>query len=98
MNNKNKKYDFKTTKIISLIILFTFFVLTVLFIRPFGKPKVTKMDDYFIKNAQVETGSNNVVSSVVFDYRGMDTLGETAVLLIAVLGISLIFSINKTYD
>jgi len=47
------------------------------------------MDDYFIENAQNETGANNVVTSVVFDYRGYDTLGEATVLFTAVTGVGL---------
>ncbi len=63
-------------------------------LHPFGQPMATEMDDYFIKNAQNQTGNNNVVSSIVFDYRGLDTLGETTVLFAAVLGVSLIFSLG----
>ena len=98
MSNEYKKQSFKAAKLATSIILFTFLVLVVVNMRSLGDPKATEMDDYFIKNAQAETGSNNVVSSVVFDYRGMDTLGEATVLLTAVLGISLIFTINKNYD
>jgi len=97
MISKNKKYNFKKAKIISLIILFTFFLLILLFIHPFGRPRAVKMDDYFIKNAQLQTGSNNVVSSIVFDYRGLDTLGESTVLFTAVMGISLIL-MKKKYE
>jgi len=49
------------------------------------------MDDYFIENAQSETGANNVVTSIVFDYRGFDTLGEATVLFTAVVGIVALF-------
>ena len=48
------------------------------------------MDDYYIANGQAETGSNNIVTSVVFDYRGMDTLGEASILFAAVTGVFLI--------
>ncbi len=60
------------------------------------KGNVYTMDDYFLRNGQVETGSNNIVTSVVFDYRGFDTLGEGTVLFIAVSSISmLLFHILK---
>lgn len=49
------------------------------------------MDNYFIKNAQNETGANNVVTSIVFDYRGYDTLGEATVLFTAVTGVGVLF-------
>lgn len=58
---------------------------------PFGRPQVTVMDDYFIQNGQRDTGANNIVTSVVFDYRGFDTLGEATVLFTAVLGVSIMF-------
>ncbi len=60
------------------------------FMRPFGEPTDTRMDDYIIKNAQNETGANNAVTSVVFDYRGFDTLGEATVLFTAVAGVVLV--------
>ena len=66
-------------KIGTLAILLAFLLLAVLSLRPFGVPTDTKMDDYFIRNGQPETGSNNIVTSVVFDYRALDKLGETTV-------------------
>lgn len=68
--------------VFSLILLYTTFVL-----RPFGEIKESRMDDYIIENAQNETGANNAVTSVVFDYRGFDTLGEATVLFTAVAGV-----------
>ena len=49
------------------------------------------MDDHIIDNCQKETGANNGVTSVVFDYRGFDTLGEATVLFTAVAGVIMIF-------
>ncbi|KUJ99690.1 MAG: hypothetical protein PWP49_1060 [Thermococcaceae archaeon] len=56
-------------------------------LRPFGEPPHTEMDNYFIEHAQEEASANNVVTSVVFDYRGFDTLGEATVLFTAVSGV-----------
>ena len=53
----------------------------------FGDPPSPAMDEYFLARAQEETGANNVVTSIVFDYRGFDTLGEATVLFAAVLGV-----------
>lgn len=58
---------------------------------PFGRPQATDMDDYFIRNSQEQTGANNVVTSIVFDFRGFDTLGEATVLFTAVLGVGMMF-------
>ena len=75
---------------VSLIILAAFFgVMAMTF--SFGSPKMTDMDDYFLKNGQEQTGSNNECTAVVFDYRGFDTLGESTVLFCAIIGVALMF-------
>jgi multisubunit Na+/H+ antiporter MnhB subunit len=79
---------------IVLIILAAFLVSGMLLIHPFGYPP-SDMDDYIIENAQEETGSNNVVASVVFDYRGFDTLGEATILFTAVTGVLLLLRTLK---
>jgi multisubunit Na+/H+ antiporter MnhB subunit len=56
----------------------------------FGNPVDHPMDRYFIENSQQQSGANNVVTAVLFDYRGFDTLGEAAVLFTAALGASLV--------
>ena len=48
------------------------------------------MDEHYIAAARAETGASNVVTSIVFDYRGFDTLGEASVLFTAVLGVGLV--------
>ena len=61
----------------------------------FGEPKFTDMDDYFIHHGQNQTGANNIVTSIVFDYRGYDTLGEASVLFTAVLGVGVVLRMLK---
>jgi multisubunit Na+/H+ antiporter MnhB subunit len=80
--------------LILLLIVVAFLVWGVLVIHPFGYPP-SDMDDYIIENAQKETGSNNVVASVVFDYRGLDTLGEATILFTAVTGVLLLLRTRK---
>jgi multisubunit Na+/H+ antiporter MnhB subunit len=77
--------------ILSFSVVAVFFIFTVLMIHPFGNPNNTEMDDDIISNAQTDTGANNVVTSVVFDYRGFDTLGEATVLFTAVAGVVMLF-------
>lgn len=60
-------------------------------IHPFGEVDKAPMDDYYIENAQRERNVNNLVTSVVFDYRGFDTLGEAAVLFTAVCSVLAVF-------
>jgi len=76
---------------IAFLLFFSFLIVSAINMRPFGEPTFSEMDDYFIKNAQNETGANNVVTSIVFDYRGFDTLGEATVLFTAVVGIVALF-------
>ena len=98
MKNEFKKYNFLNIRIIILIVLFILLFASFSTMRNFGEPEKTEMDDYFIRNAQEQTGSNNVVASIVFDYRALDTLGEAVVLFTAVMGISLIFTKNRNFS
>ena len=76
---------------ISFGIVTVFFVFSVLLMHPFGVLDQPEMDDYIIENCQQDTGANNGVTSVVFDYRGFDTLGEATILFTAVAGVILVF-------
>jgi len=82
-----------TVAIIFFGIIAVLFIFSVLLTQPFGiiDEGEAMMDDYIIDNFQSETGANNGVTSVVFDYRGFDTLGEATVLFTAVAGVILIF-------
>lgn len=84
----------KTATIISLGIVIILFIACALLMHPFGQPPAD-MDDYIIDNAQTETGANNVVASVVFDYRGYDTLGEATILFTAVTAVVMLFRRTK---
>jgi multisubunit Na+/H+ antiporter MnhB subunit len=84
----------KVVGLVLLLVLVAFLVNGVLLIHPFGYPP-SDMDDYIIENAQEETGSNNVVTSVVFDYRLLDTLGEATILFTAVTGVLLLLRTLK---
>ena len=80
---------------ILLLVLVAFLVLGVTLVHPFGYPNTSDMDDYMIENSQEETGSNNVVAAVLFDYRGLDTLGEATILFTAVTGVLLLLRASK---
>ena len=90
--------------IIFLVFVGMFLLFSAFIMHPFGHPdtfydeetgelitREPEMDDHIIENAQEETGADNTVTSVVFDYRGFDTLGEATVLFTAVAGVILIF-------
>lgn len=82
--------------VVFLVIVAVFLFFGVLLMHPFGPNSQEEgfeapMDDDIIANAQQETGANNAVTSVVFDYRGFDTLGEATILFTAVAGVILVF-------
>jgi multicomponent Na+:H+ antiporter subunit B len=58
---------------------------------PFGTPK-TKVGRYYVDKGVEETGATNIVTSVVVNYRGFDTLGEVTVLFIAAIGLGAVLS------
>ncbi|HJK78391.1 hydrogen gas-evolving membrane-bound hydrogenase subunit E [Methanocorpusculum vombati] len=76
---------------IFLIIAVTLILLLPAFGLSFGHPLASATDQYYIDHSQEQTGSNNVVTAIVFDFRGFDTLGEATVLFIAVLGVAMFF-------
>jgi multicomponent Na+:H+ antiporter subunit A len=45
---------------------------------------------YVLDNAEAETGGTNVVNTVLVDFRALDTLGETAVVAAAALGLGVL--------
>jgi multisubunit Na+/H+ antiporter MnhB subunit len=77
--------------IVVFVLAAVFFFFSIFLLHPFGKPGAVPMDDHIITHTQNETGTNNGVTSVVFDYRGFDTLGEATILFSAVAGVLLLF-------
>ncbi len=61
---------------------------------PFAVPK-TKVGRYYIDKGIDQTGAVNIVTSVVLNYRGFDTLGEVTVLFIAATGLGAILATVK---
>jgi multicomponent Na+:H+ antiporter subunit B len=61
---------------------------------PFGTPK-TKVGRHYIDKGREETGATNIVTSVVVNYRGFDTLGEVTVLFVSAIGLSAVLATRK---
>ena len=81
----------KTIFVVAAILLGAFIIGVTDSVQPFGDPGKTPMDDYFLANALQLRSSENVVTSIVFDYRGFDTIGEAAVLFTALCAITAFF-------
>lgn len=61
---------------------------------PFGASK-TKVGDYYIDKGREQTGASNIVTSVVVNYRGFDTLGEVTVLFVAAIGLGAVLATRR---
>jgi len=86
---------FVAVLVVGFILLFT----VVNYLPPFGSFPQRKLGAFenqsvgqrILENAPRETGSANVVTSVVWDYRGYDTMGECTILFTAVCGVLMLF-------
>jgi multisubunit Na+/H+ antiporter MnhB subunit len=81
-----KEYIFMIAGILVILMLLYFFTLSIQTLDPLGKGSL-RMAKYYIEGAAQKTGSANLVTGVVFDFRGYDTMGEAVVLVTAVLGV-----------
>jgi len=74
--------------VIAIIILLSIFVLSIFALKDlpsFGEP-IVRVAERYLSRAGVETGAQNIVTSVILNYRVYDTLGELTVLFTAILG------------
>lgn len=72
--------------LIIIIVLFYFYTVSIDGLGSLGNSTL-RMAEAYINGAAEKTGSVNLVTGVVFDFRGYDTLGEATVLVTAVLGV-----------
>jgi multicomponent Na+:H+ antiporter subunit B len=56
-------------------------------------PSYNETIHYYLENGVNETGAINIVTAVITDYRGFDTLGETIVLFAAIVAVSSVLRI-----
>ena len=70
--------------ILAVVLISLFLVLTQT--APFGEDK-TDVSHKYIYSGVKDTGSANLVTGVVLNYRGFDTLGEVTVLFVAATGV-----------
>lgn len=59
-------------------------------------PTRTHVAPVYIERSVADTHTPNIVSAVLADYRGYDTLGETVVILTAGLAVSLILPLGRS--
>jgi multicomponent Na+:H+ antiporter subunit B len=71
---------------IIVLVLFFGFRLAIVHLDPFGDHTL-RMSRAYLEGAAERTGSANLVTGVVFDFRGYDTFGEATILFTAVIGV-----------
>ena len=84
--------------VIVMAILLAIFISSLSGLPAIGDPESapnTHVSDYYIEHAKEDTGSPNIVTATLADYRGFDTLGETSVMFIAGLTTFLILSSGR---
>jgi multicomponent Na+:H+ antiporter subunit B len=72
---------------ITLLAVFTIGIIYCVSEMPFGESQ-SRVRGYYVTNGVGQTGATNIVTSVVVNYRGFDTLGEVTVLFLAAIGLS----------
>ncbi len=58
-------------------------------------PLHQELGEFYLNNTLSEIGINSPVAAILASYRGIDTLGETLVIFVAALSVSLIFAHKK---
>jgi multisubunit Na+/H+ antiporter MnhB subunit len=86
-------YISAVTGILVIVVLLYFFAISIQTLDVLGTSSL-RMAKYYIEGAAQKTGSANLVTGVVFDFRGYDTMGEAVVLVTAVLGVLTILRIK----
>jgi len=80
------------------LVLISIMVIPLFSVLPeFGKPLLDVSKKY-LANGATETGSANLVTSVILDYRAYDTLGEATVIFVSILGAVTLLSKRKKHE
>jgi multicomponent Na+:H+ antiporter subunit B len=83
----NARYVFNVLTVAVLTLFFQFFFSQAIDkLEPLGQ-HVTRMASGYMEGAAEKTGSANLVTGIIFDFRGYDTLGEATILFTAVIGV-----------
>lgn len=75
--------------LIAVLVFLYFFIQVINTMGPFGEHE-PRMALAYMQGAAEITGSANLVAGVLFDFRGLDTLGEATILLTAAIGVVII--------
>lgn len=89
IDNTSIEAHWDTFAVVSSLIFFGLFLvfafLAVQDLPRFGEPSMRVSREYLVTGPE-KTGAANVVTSIILDFRGYDTLGEATVLFTSILG------------
>lgn len=86
MGRKGVKETFSAVVTVIFLVFFAFFAYRALLDLPqFGFP-LMRVSESYVREGLTKTGSANLVTAVLLDFRAYDTLGEATILFTAVLG------------
>jgi len=94
----------KKVFVILLLIIVGYFLAGTFNLIPFGENRIAgndqgeKVASYYLHNTKEKTSVANVVTAIVVNYRGFDTLGEVTVLFLATTGLGSILFRRKEDD
>lgn len=71
-------------------LLISILLLVVMNVNEFGAHSIG-VGEHYLDSGLPEAGATNLVTNIVLDYRGYDTLGEVTVLFTATTGVAALF-------
>lgn len=84
----NKLYKIGLVVLLAIFLLFIFYEIHNLDTKRY-------LSEHYISEGVQETGSTNLVTSILYDYRGFDTLGEATVILTASTILAFLVPVRK---
>ncbi len=94
--NEKTKFDMVISILIVSILIAIIIMSVPVFVSlpEFGNP-IMATAKYYLENGATQTGSANLVTSIILDYRAYDTLGEITILFTSILGTITILKVNS---
>jgi len=84
----------KNSFILAILVAFSLIFLT-LFMSFNGNNELSNLGKYYAENGASDVGAQNLVTSIVVTYRGIDTLGEVVILFLTAAIIGFFLKITK---
>lgn len=92
---------FSTMVVILVVMVALILLLAVMDMPPYGHPE-NPTNNYvmrrYVDEGAHESGGLNLVTNIVLDYRGYDTLLETTVLFTTVMAIILVWGVKRSVE